>query len=86
MDRARTEHEQAQRDWERAKVLYEKGDISTAGYDQNKARYESAGASLKEAENQFDLVLEGPRKEDIEAEFTPKQIQTKEERSSSYIG
>lgn len=66
-DGARTEHERAKKDWERAQTLYENEDISTAQYDQFRTRYESAAASLKQAEEQLALVAEGPRKEDIEA-------------------
>ncbi|MGA1792129.1 MAG: efflux RND transporter periplasmic adaptor subunit [bacterium] len=66
-DRARTEHSGAEKDWERAKALYNNEDISTARYDQFKTRYESARASLKQAEEHLALVLEGPREEDIES-------------------
>ena len=66
-DRARTEYSGAEKDWERAKTLYSNEDISTARYDQFKTRYESARASLKEAEEHLALILEGPREENIEA-------------------
>ena len=66
-DRARTEFSGAEKDWERAKALYANEDISTARYDQFKTRYESARASLKQAEEHLALVVEGPREEDIES-------------------
>jgi HlyD family secretion protein len=65
--RARTEHDLAKRDWERAQILYTKEAIATSQYDQFKARYESAQATLSQAEEQLSLLVEGPRKEDIEA-------------------
>jgi len=65
--RAKAEQQRAQADWERAQSLYKDKDISTARYDEAKAYFESAQAQLKQAAEQFDLVQEGPRKEDIDA-------------------
>ncbi|MCI0485199.1 MAG: efflux RND transporter periplasmic adaptor subunit [Blastocatellia bacterium] len=67
VERARSEFEQARSDWERAQALYKTGDISEQQHQQNKTRFEAAAASLKQAEERFALVKEGPRKEDIEA-------------------
>lgn len=67
VDSARTEHERAVKDWERAQRLYQNEDISTAQYDQFKTRYESAVAALKQSQERLALVVEGPRKETIEA-------------------
>jgi HlyD family secretion protein len=64
---ARTELERASRDWERAQALYKDEDISTQQYDQFRARYESASAALRQAEERAALVQEGPRKETIAA-------------------
>lgn len=66
-NKARTEHGLAKEDWERAQILYESKNISSAQYEQFKMRYESSTASLKQAEEQLALVVEGSRKEDIEA-------------------
>ena len=57
----------AERDWNRAQTLYQKEDISTSQYDDFRARFESAKALLQQAREQFDLVKEGPRQENIEA-------------------
>ncbi len=65
--RARSEYELARTDYERGKSLYETRDISAQLYDQYKTRYETAAAQLKQAEEQLALVLEGPRREDIDA-------------------
>ena len=65
--RAKAEQQRAQADWERAQSLYKDKDISTARYDEAKAHFESAQAQLQQSTQQFDLVQEGPRKEDIEA-------------------
>jgi HlyD family secretion protein len=64
---ARTELERASRDWERAQALYKDEDISTQQYDQFRARYQSASAALRQAEERAALVQEGPRKETIAA-------------------
>ncbi len=62
---ARSQQDQASRDWERAQTLYKNEDISTSQYDQFRARFQSAGALLKQAEEKSAMVLEGPRKEEI---------------------
>jgi HlyD family secretion protein len=64
---ARTQFEWAKKEWERAQVLYKNEDISTSQYDQFKARYDGAAATLKRAEENAALVVEGPRREDIDA-------------------
>ena len=67
VEAARAERERAQRDWERAQLLYERDEISTAQYDQARTRYEQASAQLQQAEQRLTLLLEGPRREQIEA-------------------
>src|SRR5947208_5789458 len=67
VERSRTEKQKAEKDWQRAQTLYKNEDISAADFDQSKSHYESAVASLKQTEQQLALVLEGPRKENIEA-------------------
>jgi len=64
---ARTQAEQARLDWERAQTLYKNDDISTAQRDQYQARFNSTAALLRQAEEHFALVKEGPRKEEIAA-------------------
>ncbi len=63
---ARTAHDQASRDWERAQTLYKNEDISTAQRDQFRARYDQTAAALRQAAERLALVEEGPRKEEIE--------------------
>jgi HlyD family secretion protein len=63
---ARTAHEQAARDWERAQTLYKNEDISTAQRDQFRARFDQTAAALRQAEQKLALVEEGPRQEEIE--------------------
>ena len=63
----RTQAEQARLDWERAQTLYKNDDISTAQRDQYQARFNSTAALLRQAEERFALVKEGPRKEEIAA-------------------
>ncbi len=67
VDRARTEYDRATADWKRAQTLVKNEDISPADFDQYRTRYETADAQLKTAQQQLALVLEGPRKEDIDA-------------------
>jgi len=67
VDEARSQHQQAQQDWERAQTLHRNDDISTAQYDLARTRFTSTAAALQKAEEQLALVQEGPRKEQIEA-------------------
>lgn len=67
LSRAEADHQRAAKDWERAQTLYKDEDISTAQYDDFKARYEATQAQLQQVRQQFEMVQEGPRKEDIEA-------------------
>jgi len=67
VEAARAERERAARDWERAQVLYERDEISAAQYDHARTRYEQARAQLQQAEQRLALLLEGPRREQIEA-------------------
>jgi HlyD family secretion protein len=64
---AQTQHEQAMRDWNRAQTLYRNDDISTAQRDQFQARFESTAATLRQVEERFAIVQEGPRREQIDA-------------------
>jgi HlyD family secretion protein len=64
---ARTDFALAQSDWARAETLYRNDDISTAQHDQYKARFDGSSAALKQAEERLALVVEGPRKEQIDA-------------------
>jgi len=66
VDRAQTEYDRAARDWKRAQTLFKNEDISAADHDQFRARYETADAQLTTAKEQLALVLEGPRKENID--------------------
>ncbi len=67
VESAQSEHDRAKRDWDRAQTLYKNDDISTAQYDAYRNRWESADAALKQAKERQDLVLAGPRREQIEA-------------------
>ena len=67
VERARAEHETAERDWRRAQALFKDEDISASAHDQAKTRFESAAAALRQSEERLSLVEEGPRSETIEA-------------------
>jgi HlyD family secretion protein len=67
VDAARTEAERARKDWERGQALYKNEDISTAQYDQFRTQRERAEANLRQTEQRLALLVEGPRKEDIES-------------------
>jgi HlyD family secretion protein len=67
MEAARTESERAQKDWERAQALYKRDDISASQYDQYRKNAESAAAALRQAQERFAMVKEGPRREEIDA-------------------
>ncbi|MEK6546467.1 MAG: efflux RND transporter periplasmic adaptor subunit [Nitrospinota bacterium] len=66
LNMAKTEFEHAKGDWERTQALYESKNVSYSQYEQYKTRYEGASATLKQAEEHLALVVEGPRKENIE--------------------
>lgn len=66
-EESRTQHMLASQDWERAQTLYKNDDISTSQRDQFKTRFDATAATLKRAEENRALVVEGPRKEDIDA-------------------
>ena len=67
VEAARATAEAAQKDWERAQVLFKRDDISASQHDQYRKTAESAAAALRQAEERFAMVREGPRKEEIEA-------------------
>ncbi len=67
VEAARADQSRAASDWQRAQTLYKNDDISTSQHDQFRMQYERTSAVLKQAEHQLALVLEGPRKETIEA-------------------
>jgi HlyD family secretion protein len=56
----------ARQDWDRAQTLFKNEDISRSQYDQARAKYDSTQAQLRQAQERFGLVKEGPRKEEIE--------------------
>lgn len=63
---AKADAERAKLDYERYARLYDKVNVSAQQYDAAKAGFEMAQARQREAEEQLKLVLEGPRKEQIE--------------------
>jgi len=67
LDSARTEQAKAASDWQRAQTLYKNEDISTAQYDQFRSQQERTSAALRQVEQRLALVVEGPRKETIDA-------------------
>ena len=64
---AQSELDRAQSDWNRAQTLYKNDDISTEQFDQYRNRWQSAAASLKQAQERDALVVAGPRAEVIQA-------------------
>lgn len=64
--RAKAEAERARLDAERYAGLYKKEIVSAQQYDLARTAYETALARQREAEEQYKLVKEGPRKEQIE--------------------
>jgi HlyD family secretion protein len=68
VEAAASELERSKRDWDRAQTLYKNDDISTAQFDQYRNRWENADAMLKQMKQREDLVLAGPRAEQIAAQ------------------
>jgi HlyD family secretion protein len=67
VEAAQAVYDRARNDWERAQALFKNDDISRAQYDQYRTQFDSAQAALKQAQQRADLVLIGPRQEQIEA-------------------
>ena len=67
LEEARTQHKQAAEDWTRAQRLYKDEDISTAQRDQYRTQLDRTAALVRQLEQRLALVVEGPRKEEIEA-------------------
>jgi HlyD family secretion protein len=65
---AKAQLQLAQQDWERAQRLFKNEDISRQQYDQARTKLDSTQALLRQAEERYSLVKEGPRKEDIAAQ------------------
>lgn len=55
----------AQKDFERAEILFKNGAISASQYDSAKSAFETRTAQHKNAQETLSLVKEGPRQEDI---------------------
>lgn len=67
VESARAEAERTQKDWERAQVLFKRDDISASQFDQYRKNADSSAAALRQAQERYAMVREGPRKEEIEA-------------------
>lgn len=66
VERAESESQRAANDWKRAQTLFKNEDISASDFDQYRTRFETAQAGLSTAKEQLALVLEGPRREQID--------------------
>ncbi|HVO96458.1 MAG TPA: efflux RND transporter periplasmic adaptor subunit [Bryobacteraceae bacterium] len=62
---ARAQLEFARADWDRMQELYKNEDISKQQFDQARTRFNSATAMLRQAQERYSLVKEGPRQEEI---------------------
>jgi HlyD family secretion protein len=69
VEAAASELDRSKKDWERAQTLYKNDDISTAQRDQYRKNFENADAMYKSAKEREDLVLAGPRVEQINAQL-----------------
>jgi len=65
LDQAATEEQRALRDWERAQFLHKTDDISTSQYDQFQRNYRAAAAQARQIRERLNMVMEGPRQEQI---------------------
>ncbi len=68
VEAAQAEADRARKDYERGQTLIKNDDISAAQFDQYRDRADATAASLKSARERLDLVLAGPRIEQIEAQ------------------
>ncbi|MDM7997765.1 MAG: HlyD family efflux transporter periplasmic adaptor subunit [Acidobacteriota bacterium] len=65
---ATAQNEHAQKDWDRARRLFELDDISARQHDQFRVAAQSAAAALHQAEQRLALIEAGPRTETIAAQ------------------
>ena len=65
VERVASEAQRARLAWERAQTLYANEDISASQRDQFQSTSEASAASVRQARQRLDLLIEGPRKEDI---------------------
>jgi len=77
VERAKAETQRAKADAARYEALVKKDEASQQQYDAVRTTYETSLARQKEAEEQFKLVKEGPRKEQIE-QARAAMVQAKE--------
>ncbi len=63
---AEASFDRAQKDWQRAQDLFATEDISRAQHDQSRSAYEIAQGAVKQARERYNLVVEGPRRQDIQ--------------------
>jgi HlyD family secretion protein len=68
VEAANAELDRAKNDWDRGQTLFKNDDISKAQFDQYRKNYENAQAMAKSAKEREDLVLAGPRAEQIAAQ------------------
>jgi HlyD family secretion protein len=66
VEAAQAEADRAKKDYERARTLIEKDDISQSQFDQFRNRADATAAALKSAGERLALVLAGPRQEEID--------------------
>jgi len=67
VDQALADMEKKKADMDRAKKLYQDKYIAAQDWDAAKTAYDMAVANYKKARENYDLVVEGPRKEEIAA-------------------
>ena len=65
VDQAMAEREKKKADMDRAQKLYQNNYISAQDWDAAKTAYDTAAANYKKAQENYALVVEGPRKEEI---------------------
>ncbi len=67
VDSAQAEYARASNDWKRMQMLYQRDEISALQFDQYRRNFEAAEAGLRSAKEKSELVVIGPREEQIEA-------------------
>jgi len=64
---ARVQEDVMRKSFERVQRLYDQNVISAQKYDETKAKYDAAVAQANAAKSQYDMAVNGARREDIEA-------------------
>ncbi len=87
LESAEASYQKALKDWERIQRLYQQEIVSRELYDLNRSKMEVAEARRKEAQENYELAIEGARQEDIQmAQASADQAQARMRLAEKKLG